>query len=687
MDARDILVFAFDPSGEITFFEGTGLGLALNPGDSAGAVLGELIPSLAQDIRRALAGESVGAEVMYRGKSYRVSYQSNGHGGMAVMAPERETSSPDMSRQKSEFVANLSHELRTPLNALLGMAELLAESPLNPEQHQYVEVMHRAGASLLRLVNDVLDLSKVKAEKVVFERREFALRDTLMASLELVLRKASQKGIQLVMGMDDDLPERLVGDPLRLQQILTNLLDNAVKFTPRGEVVLSARRAPGQDWLVVSVRDSGIGIAADKLEKVFESFTQADTSSTRLYGGTGLGLTIAKEMIERMGGTIRVESEPGRGTTFTLRFPFERAMDAAPVAKAAHAPTKPVGGVGPERTLRVLLADDSEDNRLLILSFLHEPGFETEVSENGREAVERFKTGAFDVVLMDVQMPVMDGYVATREIRRWETEKARARTRILALTAHAFPENIVQSLAAGCDSHLTKPISREQLIRALHGTSPIALPEETVSTGPQIRKNGSIVVQVPKILMPLVPGLMERRKRDLAQLQQALEREDFATIAQLGHRLRGDAGSYGFHGITELGHELEREARASDRAKVEDVLRRLGDYLARCVVQAAAAGEIREPETARGHQPVCYRTKTCASLFRSAGSRTPSRLKAKRMSSYSRVSASFSAWARAMAASPSSRCKTRWASSKIRPKGPLSPSRNPRKSDMTGDRS
>ena len=340
------------------------------------------------------------------------------------------------------------------------------------------------------MINDILDLSKVESGHVDLEAISFDLGVVLERVIEMMVSRASDKGLRLTWEVLPDVPPNLLGDPNRLRQILVNLLGNALKFTPQGSVTLRVQREPasagGEDarsWLRFNVIDTGIGIAADKITMIFERFTQADSSTTRQYGGSGLGLAISKGLVELMGGRLGCTSELGVGSTFFLSAPFEiREKGIAPTAEEPAAIVGPAAGRAERHPgHRILLAEDSEYNIVLIRAYLKGSGFDLDVAENGKIAVEKVMASRPDLVLMDLQMPVMDGLEATRAIRRWEAETGLRAMPILALTAHAAGEGVGISLQAGCNEHLTKPIKRvtllEAIARHIHGRIRITPPE------------------------------------------------------------------------------------------------------------------------------------------------------------------------------------------------------------------
>ncbi|MFL6258231.1 MAG: ATP-binding protein [Thermoanaerobaculia bacterium] len=480
----------------------------------------------------------------------------------------------EASQSKSELMANVSHELRTPLNAVLGMMSLLLETPLSPAQREYVTTARGSGAALLAVINDILDISKIEAGKLEIEPVPFVLRECLEEAVGILTAKAQSKGLVLHYRVADGVPAAIESDAARLRQILVNLLDNAIKFTPRGEVSLEIEPGPERDGLAelrFAVRDTGIGIPADRIERLFKPFSQADSSMSRLYGGTGLGLVISQRLAELLGGRMWVESTPGDGSSFffTLR--------GRPVLALPSRNTPEVDDLGGARLaerlpLRILLAEDNSINQRVGLLLLERMGYVADVAGNGMEVLEALRRQPYDLILMDVQMPGMDGLEATRRIRA-ELSVER-QPRIVALTANVLREQREACLAAGMDDFVQKPVLFADLRAALSrcgGLEP-ATAERTVLPPPDggsspldparlasLRRLGESSGK--PLLRSLVETYMAETPRRLARLREAVLRADADDLTFVAHSLKGISAQIGVVRVAELSAEIERMGR------------------------------------------------------------------------------------------------------------------------------
>ncbi len=493
---------------------------------------------------------------------------------------ERERAAADAaSRVKSEFLAHMSHEIRTPMNALLGSAELLAQTRLDERQSRHVALFQSAGASLMNILNDLLDLSKIEAGLLELHPQPFSLVDLVASQTVLFEARAAQKGLRLLTEFDPELPPVVLGDGPRLAQVLRNLLGNAVKFTHQGSVTLAVRRVVGAPHrLRFEVRDSGIGIAQPKQQEIFQAFTQADSGVARAYGGTGLGLTISHRLVSLMGGVLGVDSREGEGAVFHLEIDLP-ATPKAPVTLWAPSSPEPTTDLQPG--LRLLLADDNPQNVQLVQAYLDGDGHQIDVVHDGAAAVERFRTQRYDVVLMDVQMPGMDGYRATAALRAIERERGDAPVPVVALTANAMPDDERRSLQAGCTAHLSKPFSRSQLRRLLAREQP--------GDGPVVRPEIAAFANAP----PPLPGLAALAGFDLAtalarmdgdmglylrvlqastallrgwdeRFTEALGVTDTPGALRLAHDLKSTAATIGAQQLAQTAQGLEALLRQSD---------------------------------------------------------------------------------------------------------------------------
>ena len=478
------------------------------------------------------------------------------------------------SRTKSDFLASMSHEIRTPLHAIMGIADLLAKTSLSPEQDKFVQIFRRAGDNLLNLINDILDLSKVEALQLDLERTGFSLNDLLEKMTEMLAGRAREKGLALVCEIAPNVPTDLVGDPTRLRQVLINLIGNAIKFTESGEV--SLRVTADEDSSVpaalrFTISDTGIGIPHEKLDRVFERFTQADSSTTRRFGGSGLGLTISKRLVDLMGGRIWVESVVEKGSVFAFAVPFE-TWAGAPGRATVPADTD---SELPLLALRILLVEDSPDNRTITLAYLENTPYRVEVAETGAIACDMFKVGHYDLVLMDRQMPVMDGLTATRTIRTWEQANGRPSTPIVALTASALKGDRETCMAAGCTAYLTKPIKEDVLLQAIREHSMAV----SVPWSARGAEDAAISVEPDARSTDRSRLFLRNCARDVLTMLEDLERLDFVAVAFLGHRMRGAGGMFGFPIITDMGAALEDAADNGDAVESLRWMDGLSGYL------------------------------------------------------------------------------------------------------------
>ncbi|TGE21636.1 PAS domain S-box protein [Hymenobacter aquaticus] len=458
---------------------------------------------------------------------------------------------------KQDFLANMSHEIRTPMNGILGLAELLHKTPLNERQSQYLDHIRHAAEQLLVVINDILAMAQLGAGKIRLETTSFDLREVLTACRQLLLPKAAEKDIALELELPPpDEATLVIGDPYRLRQILLNLLGNAVKFTDQGRVCLRCRRLVAPAGTLVfefSVTDTGIGIPPHQLEQVFEPFTQAAASTAREYGGSGLGLSISRELVELLGGSITVESRLHEGSTFRVTLSFTPA-ESVPRLPAAPAPSAEYRTLGPRR---ILLAEDNAVNQLLVEAQLRGWGCQVDIAGTGREAWLLFQQRRYDAVLMDIQMPGLDGMATTRLLRE-HPDAHRAATPVIALTAHALPGEAERYRAAGFDGYLSKPFRQEELFQALNKTLPAATPHaaepEPLYSLSGIRRiahgNEEFVGRLVEVFIQTTPAIIR-------ELEQALTEHNWPKLGATAHHLKSSFTGLQVHTLSEAVRRLE----------------------------------------------------------------------------------------------------------------------------------
>jgi PAS domain S-box-containing protein len=510
----------------------------------------------------------------------------------------------EAARAKESFLAHMSHEIRTPMNGIMGMAALMGKTSLDDQQRYYLKLIQEAAGSLLVIVNDILDLEKIVAGKLQLEKIDFKVVEKITTAIQSFIHRAEEKDLGLIF--QNGVPATMVvkGDPYRLSQVLNNILSNALKFTEKGNVtIMTGIIGQNEEWVVVEViiRDTGIGISQDRIRTIFEPFVQADLTISRKYGGTGLGLTISKNMIEMQNGELLVQSEEGKGSTFTIRIPYQLSMEAMQENETNQdIDYKSLGHK------KVLVAEDVELNQYLARHILESWNFEVTIVGNGKEAVEQVQAESYDCILMDVQMPEMDGIEATKHIRKL-ADPIKAGIPIIALTANALKGDSERYLAAGMNDYLSKPFDEAKLFRVISRNLTETIPAGTSAASEKNipLKNHTSMLSENKLydlsmvqsvsggdegfIKKMVALFIETVPQNLDELIKAVQSENWDQVGKTAHKLKSTVDSMGIKSIRQEIRSVEANAKAKTQLEeIPTLVEKIGSVIHECIGQLQA---------------------------------------------------------------------------------------------------
>jgi two-component system, sensor histidine kinase len=490
-------------------------------------------------------------------------------------------------RTKQEFLSIMSHEMRTPMNGVMGMADLLAMTKLDGEQQEYVDIVRETGCKLLELINDILELSRSESEGFEPENSPFSLHDLINGVITLLEVSARQKDLEISLTIDPDLPQNLIGDGRMLRQILLNLLGNALKFTDRGIVSLEVQEDcsdPNSKFLLFNIKDEGIGISKEQQEIIFQPFTQVDSSVSRAYQGSGLGLTICKRFIESIGGRIWVTSETGKGSTFQFTMPM--GTEANIDKETTHNPNEATAS----SDALLLIVEDDLINQKVLSSILRQMGFAFVIANNGAEAIEIIQENPIDLVLMDCQMPVMNGFEATQELRKREQENGTKHLPVVAITAFSLKGDRERCLEAGMDEYLTKPVQRDKLQTMLNHFLPentlvrVCLPVANLTSEESNERGETLDQKVCALLLrdlgeevfsEVLNLFLEIVPENLKKIQEGIIQQDPETVHFATHSLKSSSRQLGAIRFSNLASELDSIARENSLSGARGIVKQL----------------------------------------------------------------------------------------------------------------